>query len=152
MDNPSLLKFLVDIRGEESTSIQLRDDLMTMLIAGTCLIKILLFPFILHTCLQISRAHGCDLSNTCMHSFQCNLMLSYYVTTLGHETTAAVLTWALFEMAQKPHVIKKAQEELDRVLVLCALMLIAATTTTTIIATAITTSSIIIIIIIIIIL
>ena len=67
MENPSLLKFLVDIRGEESTSVQLRDDLMTMLIAG-------------------------------------------------HETTAAVLTWALFELAQKPEVMKKAQRELDDVL------------------------------------
>lgn len=67
MENPSLLKFLVDIRGEESTSTQLRDDLMTMLIAG-------------------------------------------------HETTAAVLTWALFELAQKPDVMNKAQEELDSVL------------------------------------
>jgi cytochrome P450 family 97 subfamily B polypeptide 3 len=34
MENPSLLRFLVDMRGEESTSLQLRDDLMTMLIAG----------------------------------------------------------------------------------------------------------------------
>lgn len=34
MENPSLLRFLVDMRGEESTSQQLRDDLMTMLIAG----------------------------------------------------------------------------------------------------------------------
>lgn len=34
MDNPSLLRFLVDMRGEDTTSVQLRDDLMTMLIAG----------------------------------------------------------------------------------------------------------------------
>ena len=34
MENPSLLRFLVDMRGEEATSTQLRDDLMTMLIAG----------------------------------------------------------------------------------------------------------------------
>ena len=34
MENPSLLRFLVDMRGEEATSKQLRDDLMTMLIAG----------------------------------------------------------------------------------------------------------------------
>ena len=34
MENPSLLRFLVDQRGEEATSTQLRDDLMTMLIAG----------------------------------------------------------------------------------------------------------------------
>ena len=34
MENPSLLRFLVDMRGEDTTSIQLRDDLMTMLIAG----------------------------------------------------------------------------------------------------------------------
>ena len=34
MENPSLLRFLVDMRGEEASSKQLRDDLMTMLIAG----------------------------------------------------------------------------------------------------------------------
>uniref|UniRef100_A0A7S1ULN7 Cytochrome P450 n=1 Tax=Phaeomonas parva TaxID=124430 RepID=A0A7S1ULN7_9STRA len=34
LDNPSLLRFLVDARGEETDSKQLRDDLMTMLIAG----------------------------------------------------------------------------------------------------------------------
>jgi len=34
MENPSLLRFLVDMRGEDTTSLQLRDDLMTMLIAG----------------------------------------------------------------------------------------------------------------------
>lgn len=34
-DDASLLRFLVDMRGENTTSRQLRDDLMTMLIAGT---------------------------------------------------------------------------------------------------------------------
>jgi Cytochrome P450 len=34
----------------------------------------------------------------------------------GHETTAAVLTWATFELAQAPHILKQAQEEVDRVL------------------------------------
>jgi cytochrome P450 len=34
----------------------------------------------------------------------------------GHETTAAVLTWATFELAQRPEVLRKAQEEVDRVL------------------------------------
>ena len=34
MENPSLLRFLVDMRGEDTTTVQLRDDLMTMLIAG----------------------------------------------------------------------------------------------------------------------
>ena len=66
MENPSLLRFLVDMRGEESTSVQLRDDLMTMLIAG-------------------------------------------------HETTAAVLTWALFELSQQPELIAKVQKEIDEV-------------------------------------
>jgi cytochrome P450 len=33
-ENASLLRFLVDMRGENATSLQLRDDLMTMLIAG----------------------------------------------------------------------------------------------------------------------
>jgi cytochrome P450 len=32
--DPSLLRFLVDLRGEETTNKQLRDDLMTMLVAG----------------------------------------------------------------------------------------------------------------------
>lgn len=32
--DPSLLRFLVDARGEDVTTKQLRDDLMTMLIAG----------------------------------------------------------------------------------------------------------------------
>jgi len=34
LENPSVLRFLVDQRGEEADSTQLRDDLMTMLIAG----------------------------------------------------------------------------------------------------------------------
>lgn len=34
MENPSLLRFLVDMRGEDTTNVQLRDDLITMLIAG----------------------------------------------------------------------------------------------------------------------
>ena len=67
MENPSLLRFLVDMRGEDTTSVQLRDDLMTMLIAG-------------------------------------------------HETTAAVLTWAAFELSQKPELMKKVQSEIDEVL------------------------------------
>ena len=67
MENPSLLRFLVDMRGEESTSLQLRDDLMTMLIAG-------------------------------------------------HETTAAVLTWAMFEMSQQPELMARVQKEIDDVI------------------------------------
>ena len=65
--DPSLLRFLVDMRGADLDNIQLRDDLMTMLIAG-------------------------------------------------HETTAAVLTWALFELTRNPDCLKMAQEEVDRVL------------------------------------
>jgi cytochrome P450 len=34
----------------------------------------------------------------------------------GHETTAAVLTWATFELAQAPSILQQAQEEVDRVL------------------------------------
>lgn len=34
IEDPSLLRFLIDMRGEDTTSKQLRDDLMTMLIAG----------------------------------------------------------------------------------------------------------------------
>lgn len=67
MDNPSLLRFLVDMRGEDTTSTQLRDDLMTMLIAG-------------------------------------------------HETTAAVLTWTMFELSQQPDLYSAVQQEIDEVL------------------------------------
>jgi cytochrome P450 family 97 subfamily B polypeptide 3 len=64
--DPSLLRFLVDLRGEEATNVQLRDDLMTMLIAG-------------------------------------------------HETTAALLTWAAFELAQAPALVARARAEVDAV-------------------------------------
>lgn len=63
----SLLRFLVDMRGVDVDDRQLRDDLMTMLIAG-------------------------------------------------HETTAAVLTWAIYLLAQHPSKMKKAQAEIDSVL------------------------------------
>jgi cytochrome P450 len=64
--DPSLLRFLVDMRGADIDNKQLRDDLMTMLIAG-------------------------------------------------HETTAAVLTWALFELVRNPECLKAARDEIDRV-------------------------------------
>ncbi|XP_010260623.1 PREDICTED: cytochrome P450 97B2, chloroplastic [Nelumbo nucifera] len=67
LKDASLLRFLVDMRGADVDDRQLRDDLMTMLIAG-------------------------------------------------HETTAAVLTWAVFLLAQNPSKMKKAQEEIDSVL------------------------------------
>lgn len=66
VQDPSLLQFLVDLRGEGTTNKQLRDDLMTMLIAG-------------------------------------------------HETTAALLTWVTFELAQAPHLADRAREEIDAV-------------------------------------
>ena len=66
VQDPSLLRFLVDMRDADINNKQLRDDLMTMLIAG-------------------------------------------------HETTAAVLTWALFELTKHPECMKKAREEIDRV-------------------------------------
>ncbi|KAJ4881211.1 hypothetical protein Rs2_38266 [Raphanus sativus] len=67
LKDASLLRFLVDMRGVDIDDRQLRDDLMTMLIAG-------------------------------------------------HETTAAVLTWAVYLLAQSPAKIRKAQSEIDAVL------------------------------------
>lgn len=67
LKDASLLRFFVDMRGADVDDRQLRDDLMTMLIAG-------------------------------------------------HETTAAVLTWAVFLLAQNPSKMKKAQAEIDSVL------------------------------------
>jgi cytochrome P450 len=67
-DDPSLLRFLVDMRDEDLTSKVLRDDLMTMLIAG-------------------------------------------------HETTAAMLTWTLFELgAGDPEMFREVQAEVRTVL------------------------------------
>lgn len=67
-DDPSLLRFLVDMRGEDVNSMVLRDDLMTMLIAG-------------------------------------------------HETTAAMLTWTLFELSRgPPGLLKEIQAEVRSVL------------------------------------
>lgn len=67
-DNPSLLRFLVDMRGEDLSSMTLRDDLMTMLIAG-------------------------------------------------HETTAAMLTWTLFELHRGDEgLLKEIQQEVRTVL------------------------------------
>merc|ERR1740121_2124838 len=66
-DDPSLLRFLVDMRGDDISSKQLRDDLMTMLIAG-------------------------------------------------HETTAAMLTWTLFELSQNIPCLLEIQEEIRQVL------------------------------------
>jgi len=67
MENPSLLRFLVDMKGEATSGKQLRDDMITMLIAG-------------------------------------------------HETTASALTWALFELAQNPELMKRVQKEVDEVM------------------------------------
>jgi cytochrome P450 len=67
-EDPSLLRFLVDMRGEDVSSMVLRDDLMTMLIAG-------------------------------------------------HETTAAMLTWTLFELAKgDPGLLSEVQAEVRTVL------------------------------------
>ena len=67
-ENPSLLRFLVDMRGEDLSSSTLRDDLMTMLIAG-------------------------------------------------HETTAAMLTWTLFELHRgDPGMLNEIKREVRTVL------------------------------------
>jgi len=65
VQDASLLRFLVDMRDADLEQKQLRDDLMTMLIAG-------------------------------------------------HETTAAVLTWAIFLLATHPEIQEKAHAELER--------------------------------------
>ena len=64
--DPSLLRFLVDIRGADVTDVQLRDDLMTMLIAG-------------------------------------------------HETTAAVLTWALHCLSNDRPLYDRIVADIDAV-------------------------------------
>ena len=70
-DDASLLRFLVDMKGEEASGSELRDDLMTMLIAG-------------------------------------------------HETTAALLTWTLYEMekaaGEGETYLERCRAEIDSVL------------------------------------
>eukprot|EP00978_Attheya_sp_CCMP212_P002169 scaffold4463_cov51-Attheya_sp.AAC.12 len=67
-EDPSLLRFLIDMRGEDVSSGVVRDDLMTMLIAG-------------------------------------------------HETTAAMLTWTLFELASgDPGMFQEVQAEVRSVM------------------------------------
>jgi cytochrome P450 len=68
-DNNSLLRFLVEMRGQEVTTTQLRDDLMTLLIAG-------------------------------------------------HETTAATLTWATYELTkpENKELLATVEKEIDDVL------------------------------------
>ena len=61
------MRFMIDLRGADVDDKQLRDDLMTMLIAG-------------------------------------------------HETTAAVLTWTLFQLMQSPDAMQKAVQEAQQVL------------------------------------
>eukprot|EP00898_Chlorokybus_atmophyticus_P006554 jgi/Chlat1/68/Chrsp1S03031 len=65
-EDPSVLRFLLHSRDEVS-SVQLRDDLLSMLVAG-------------------------------------------------HETTGSVLTWTVYLLAQNPECLRKAHEEVDRVL------------------------------------
>ncbi|POO01827.1 Cytochrome P450, E-class, group I [Trema orientale] len=64
--DPSILRFLLASR-EEVSSVQLRDDLLSMLVAG-------------------------------------------------HETTGSVLTWTLYLLSKDSSSLKKAQEEVDRIL------------------------------------
>ncbi|OAP04408.1 LUT1 [Arabidopsis thaliana] len=64
--DPSILRFLLASR-EEVSSVQLRDDLLSMLVAG-------------------------------------------------HETTGSVLTWTLYLLSKNSSALRKAQEEVDRVL------------------------------------
>ena len=88
MENPSLLRFLVDMRGEDTTSKQLRDDLMTMLIAGH------------------ETTAGIDKS--LQKSSFCYVLLNFIM--------AALLTWTLFELQRSPDVLARLRREIDDVL------------------------------------
>jgi cytochrome P450 len=59
-DDPSLLRFLVDMRGEDLTNKVLRDDLMTMLIAG-------------HETTAVSMD-----SRTCLHCLYIVIVIDFY--------------------------------------------------------------------------
>lgn len=97
-EDPSLLRFLVDMRGEDVNSMVLRDDLMTMLI-GTCCYVLGSSSLILLT-----------------HTLFLTPLLRRFILA-GHETTAAMLTWTLFELSQaEPGMLQEIQAEVRTVL------------------------------------
>jgi cytochrome P450 family 97 subfamily B polypeptide 3 len=96
-DDPSLLRFLVDMRGEDLSSMVLRDDLMTMLIAG----------------------HETTGTRCCYCHCILNLVLNsaLYLTFFLFLLLAAMLTWTLFELSRgDPGLLREVQAEVRTIL------------------------------------
>ena len=90
-----MLRFLVDLRGEEVDNTQARDP--------THLTHSSLPALTLH------RSPPRPLDNTQMRDDLITLLIA------GHETTAAVLTWLVYALSQHPEALKVVQQEIDEV-------------------------------------
>ena len=98
-DDPSLLRFLVDMRGEDLTSKVLRDDLMTMLIAG-------------HETTAVSARNDVIGSETII-----SFMLTFYLLLSHSILQQAMLTWTMFGLVSSdPGLMKEIQAEIRTVM------------------------------------
>ena len=86
-----MLRFHIDLRGEEVDNKQMRDDLITLLIAG----------------------HETTLDSPLMFTLDSPLIHSSFIDR--HETTAAVLTWLTYALSQHPEALRRVQDEIDTV-------------------------------------
>ena len=90
-----MLRFLVDLRGEEVDNTQARGP--------THLTHTAHFPLTPH------HSPPPPLDNTQMRDDLITLLIA------GHETTAAVLTWLVYALSQHPEALKVVQQEIDEV-------------------------------------
>jgi len=108
-----VLRFLIASR-EEVDSVQLRDDLLSMLVGCICCVcarcrttccpgcpACMLLTLVRHTC---TATYSESLLLTCV------LLLWLPPQVAGHETTGSVLTWTVDLLARHPEKLRKVSE------------------------------------------